>query len=580
MSRPTYAPKETYLGTGALAEYTFDFKIELPTHILIIEVNTLGIETQRVRGDDLVYLSSLAYDAVNGGGTVTLAANLPAGYSLILLLANDAPTQDYEFSNKTSFTLRRFESALDLIMGAVQRLTFRAKQAFRIHDLDDEDAFDTQLPAGIADQASRVFQVNDTGDGFEFGPLTTEIANAQGYAEAAGVSAAAALVSEVDAEAGAAQASLILFNGELSRAIGDSPITLTAATYADKIVRVDATLGNIIINLDALSSYPADYKTQFIRSDSVPGNTVTLVPNGAETIDSATTYDLPLGSAVIISPSATLATDWTKKFIGVTSGGSSLPSGGTDYDYLEVQAGSAAYESGVFAGFSARFGATLNANGLRDALLQIIDYSYLAPQITLSCSPSTAVREKGTTVTAVTMTATTTKRSDPITAVTHYRNGVLVDTEAAPIATGGVETFIESTPFSDIMTFYSRVSDGTSLVQSSTVTYNYVYPYYSGAGAPALTAAQVAALTKDVRVSTASLNKTFTTANGDVYYYAYPASYGALTSILDENGFDTFIDWTLRTENITGLDTTAQSYRIYEFNNPVIAGSTNYTFIR
>jgi hypothetical protein len=112
------------------------------------------------------------------------------------------------------------------------------------------------------------------------------------------------------------------------------------------------------------------------------------------------------------------------------------------------------------------------------------------------------------------------------------------------------------------------------------VTYTYVYPYYSGAAAPGRTPAQVAALTKDVRVSTASLNKTFTPANGDVYYYAYPASYGALTSIKDENNFETFGDWTLTTANITGLDASAVSYRIYAFNNPVVAGSTNYTFIR
>ena len=233
-----------------------------------------------------------------------------------------------------------------------------------------------------------------------------------------------------------------------------------------------------------------------------------------------------------------------------------------------------------YSGYSDRFNEFFESTGLEDTLDKILVLIYAAPTISLSCSPSQAVREKGTSVAAVTMSATTVKKSNAITGVTHFRNGVLVDTEGAPNALGGVETFTESTPFTDTMTFFSKVTDGTTLVQSNTVTYSYVYPYYSGADAPGITAAAVSALTKDVRASTSSLNKSFTTSNGDVFYFAYPASYGALTSIKDENNFETIGDWTLRTENITGLDASAVSYRIYEFNNPVIAFTTDYTFIR
>lgn len=234
----------------------------------------------------------------------------------------------------------------------------------------------------------------------------------------------------------------------------------------------------------------------------------------------------------------------------------------------------------AYSGWSLRFNEAFTSTSLDDTLLKILILSYAAPTITLSCSPSQAVREKGTSVAAVTMSATTVKKSDNITAVTHFRNGVLVDTEAAPSASGGVETFTESTPFTDTMTFFSKVFDGTTLVQSNTVTYSYVYPYYSGADVPGITAAAVAALTKAVTASSSSVNKSFTTSNGDVYYFAYPASYGALTSIKDENNFETIGDWTLRTENITGLDASAVSYRIYEFNNPVVALTTDYTFTR
>jgi hypothetical protein len=179
------------------------------------------------------------------------------------------------------------------------------------------------------------------------------------------------------------------------------------------------------------------------------------------------------------------------------------------------------------------------------------------------------------------LTADTTKRTDPITEVTFYRDGILVETVSTPDPTGATsETYTDSTPFSDTMTFYARVSDGTDTVQSSTITYSYVYPYYYGAGVSGKTPAQVAALTKDIVASSANKAVSFTSTDGDVYYFAYPASYGALTQILDISSFDTLSDWTLTTANITGLDGNPVSYRIYEFNNPVVAGTTTYTFKR
>jgi len=106
MSRPTYAPKETFVGAGNLAVYTFNFKIEALAQLLVIEVDDNGVETQRVLGTDTsVYLSGVVFDSVEGGGTVTLLANLPTDFTLILLQANDLPTQTFEFRNKTSFTL-------------------------------------------------------------------------------------------------------------------------------------------------------------------------------------------------------------------------------------------------------------------------------------------------------------------------------------------------------------------------------------------------------------------------------------------------------------------------------------------
>lgn len=108
----------------------------------------------------------------------------------------------------------------------------------------------------------------------------------------------------------------------------------------------------------------------------------------------------------------------------------------------------------------------------------------------------------------------------------------------------------------------------------------FVYPYYYGIGVAGLIPAQVAALTKNIVIENANKNVNYAITSAQVYYFAYPASYGVLSSILDENGFEVIADWTLTVANITGLDTNAISYNIYEFNNLVSAPATDYTFIQ
>lgn len=178
MARTNYAPKQEYIGNGSLAAYTFDFKIEELQQLEVVVMDATGTETERVRGDDTVYLSSVTFNAVSGGGTVNLQANLPTGHTIILLLANDAPTQPYLFNNKISFSLRRLEAALDWIVGAVMRLTYRSKQSLRIHDSEDENTFNTQLPPDLAGNAGNFLKVNDGGDGFDYGIVNEPVTQA------------------------------------------------------------------------------------------------------------------------------------------------------------------------------------------------------------------------------------------------------------------------------------------------------------------------------------------------------------------------------------------------------------------
>lgn len=273
----------------------------------------------------------------------------------------------------------------------------------------------------------------------------------------------------------------------------------------------------------------------------------------------------------------------------IGAGSIGLPTGGDVGDVLAKTGPGAmdlTWEQFNYSGYSGRFGQLVNLSGLKAVVDWLIDLSYIPPTISLSGS-SNVLREKGDTVSGITLTAAIVRTLDPIVEVRFYRNpSTLLDTQNAggAIPNGGNSTYVYGTSFSDNATFRAEADDdgasGGPTTVTATTTYNFVYPYYVGAGSAGLSAAAVAALTKRIIASTADRTEVIVAASGNVFYFAYPASYGALVSILDVNNFETIGDWTLRTENITGLDGNPVSYRIYEFNNPSVAGSYQYRFRR
>lgn len=247
---------------------------------------------------------------------------------------------------------------------------------------------------------------------------------------------------------------------------------------------------------------------------------------------------------------------------------------------VQLQVGSATAE-----GYSARYGETVSLTTLQEIVNYIFKFEYTAPGITLTSAGSTTIREKGVGTSAGTLTAVYTKKTNPIANVEFFVGATSINTVSAPSASGGTATYDYANSFSDTTTFYAKVTDESSSsggpsTSTASVTYTFVYPYYFGAGSSGLSAAAIAALTKSVIISTATLAKTFTAAAGQVLYFAYPASYGALSSILDANNFETIGDWTRTTKSITGTDGTSQSYYCYEFNNALVAGNYTYTFKR
>jgi len=207
-----------------------------------------------------------------------------------------------------------------------------------------------------------------------------------------------------------------------------------------------------------------------------------------------------------------------------------------------------------------------------------IFYAYVAPIISLSSPTATTLREFGNTISTITLNGLTTKNSENITEVTFFRNGGLIHTQSSPTPTGGTESYTNTTPITTNTNFQAKVEDGTTLVNSNTLNYNFVYPYIFGSDVPAKSfASMYTDFTKAVE-SQGNKTKSFSPST-QVMYFGYPATYPDLTIIYDQNGFDVTADWTKRTGTITGLDGTPQSYKVYEFENLTSFTNLAYQFI-
>lgn len=97
-------------------------------------------------------------------------------------------------------------------------------------------------------------------------------------------------------------------------------------------------------------------------------------------------------------------------------------------------------------------------------------------------------------------------------------------------------------------------------------------PYYYGVGAPGLDESEIQNLNIDISEKS---DKTYTySPTMEVFYVSYPKDYGLLTSILDNNGFETLPGWT-QTEVTFVLGGVPIDYYVYEFNN--LTTQVNFT---
>lgn len=173
--------------------------------------------------------------------------------------------------------------------------------------------------------------------------------------------------------------------------------------------------------------------------------------------------------------------------------------------------------------------------GVLDALL----YPYQNPIVTLTSSVATSTRQKGVdSISGMVLTATCTKKTSPLFKVEFYMGTTLLDSQE--YIDTNVFTYEYVGEIKDTTTFSVKVYDTRSKTNTSSLTYNFYYPNFS-----CVTTNEIADVTMDEIVANGAMrletkaNKSLTfTGNMARYIFCYPQSWGNLSSILDDNGFE------------------------------------------
>jgi hypothetical protein len=177
--RPQYNVKEQYVGTGLLTEYTFDFKVQNAEQlrVIVLDPSQAEYDDQLIFDDTGDHLTNFTTTLNSDGtGKISLVNALGASFILMILLADDAPTQPYRFVNNDAFTLEKIENALDWASGQIQRLAYRMGRSFRLPERFT-GTFDMEIPEIVPLGIPRV---NATSDAFELKTIEEMIASVSG----------------------------------------------------------------------------------------------------------------------------------------------------------------------------------------------------------------------------------------------------------------------------------------------------------------------------------------------------------------------------------------------------------------
>lgn len=290
----------SYTGNDAVSIYAYTFRIISETDLLVTVKNLSSIETTLSLSTDYTVsgvgeFSGGDITLVNSGQPwLTAGGNLLSGFILVIRRIRPL-TQLTDIRNQGDFFPEIHEDEFDSQIMIDQQQQDELDRSIKLSETTDPATFGTELPAAITQAASatKVIVVNSTFDGFDLGPTTTDIANAQSNASAAAASAAAAATSETNAATSEANAAATLASAFFRDTIyvdnTDSPITVSQSDNG-KFYVCDTSSGAITFNLPQISTLTLPFN--LAAKIGASGNVVTFNRAGTDTIDGNTTKSI------------------------------------------------------------------------------------------------------------------------------------------------------------------------------------------------------------------------------------------------------------------------------------------------
>ena len=192
----------------------------------------------------------------------------------------------------------------------------------------------------------------------------------------------------------------------------------------------------------------------------------------------------------------------------------------------------------------------VEGTNLEDIIKKIL-VKYLPPTATFTITPSNTLKLFGDTITSETMKVVVTKKSNDITEIAFKADSTVLNSITSGVNNGGTfsYTYTPSTPISNTVTLSVDVKDGKQTVTKS-IKITFCYPTYYGTVADSvasMTASDIQGLDKRVVVNNKAMTWNGISMDYGKLCYAYPKSFGALTSIKDANNVD-YINSYTRTE--------------------------------
>ena len=233
----------------------------------------------------------------------------------------------------------------------------------------------------------------------------------------------------------------------------------------------------------------------------------------------------------------------------------------TQKDVQPADSGAGALQEAITSNIAVGWipaGTTLAAGTSIESIIRQMLVTYITPTLSLAAkSWVSLINYVGDTVANPQFDVTAVRGSGTFTTVQLLAGSTLSDSQSM---TGTTATLTYTGNVTTDTTFKAYVEDNGQTINSNTVTIKFVQGSYFGQVADTVTnptAADITALTKLKNTA-----KGYTANNISMTYgkllYAYPASYGDLTSIKDANNFEYITSYTKSTVNVNGV-----SYNCY-----------------